>query len=516
MVGRTTALSLYRLAAPPVPIPRVWSPITSSVEIAPALSHRRRMAVLATCCMSLFIVGLDSTVVNVALPTMQRELDAPVSGMQWTIDAYTLVLASLLMLGGSTADRIGRKRIFQTGLLIFLTASALCALAPSLGWLIVFRMLQAIGGSMLNPVAMSIITNTFTDKAERARAIGIWGGVVGISQALGPILGGVLVDGVGWRSIFWINVPIALVAVVLTGVLVPESRAQRPRRFDPIGQFLVIIILGSLTFGIIEGSELGWHSVPIIGCFVLCAAALAGLVIYEPRRYQPLIELGFFRSIPFSGATLIAIAAFAGMGSFLFLTTLYLQNLRGMSPLQAGLHTLPMAVMTVIFAPLSGRLVGNRGPRPPLIIAGVALTASGLLLTTLLDADAPLWQLIISYLPFGIGFGMVNAPITNTAVSGMPRSQAGVAAATASTSRQIGTSLGVAISGALFTTATARGSVPHQSGWIMIIACGVLVLGLGVLTTTRWALGTAARTAERLQEPEVSDPGGGSKSGPAA
>ena len=459
--------------------------------------------------MSLFIVGLDSTVVNVALPTMQRELDAPVSGLQWTIDAYTLVLASLLMLGGSTADRIGRKRVFQTGLLIFLTASALCALAPSLGWLIVFRMLQAIGGSMLNPVAMSIITNTFTDRAERARAIGIWGGVVGISQALGPILGGILVDAVSWRAIFWINVPVALTAVILTGLLVPESRAGKPRRFDPVGQLLVIIILGSLTFGIIEGAELGWDSPAIIGCFVLCAASLAALLIYEPRRREPLIEIGFFRSIPFSGATLIAVSSFAGLGSFLFLTTLYLQNLRAMSPLEAGLHTLPMAIMTVIFAPLSGRLVGSRGPRPSLIVAGVALTASGLLLTALLDADTPLWQLIISYLAFGIGFGMVNAPITNTAVSGMPRSQAGVAAATASTSRQIGTSLGVAISGALVTTATVRGPVPNDSGWIMIIVCGVLVLALGALTTTRWALASAARTAARLQEPEVSDPGGG-------
>ncbi|WP_266095009.1 MFS transporter [Microlunatus elymi] len=463
--------------------------------------------------MSLFIVGLDSTVVNVALPTMQRELHAPVSGMQWTIDAYTLVLASLLMLGGSTADRIGRKRIFQTGLVIFLTSSALCALAPSLGWLIAFRMLQAIGGSMLNPVAMSIITNTFTDRTERARAIGIWGGVVGISQALGPILGGILVGAVSWRAIFWINVPVALTAVILTGLLVPESRAAKPRRFDPVGQLLVILILGSLTFAIIEGSSLGWGSPVIVGCFTLCAVALAGLLWYEPRRHEPLIEINFFRSVPFSGATLIAISAFAGMGSFLFLTTLYLQNLRGMSPLQAGLHTLPMAIMTVIFAPLSGRLVGSRGPRPSLFFAGLALTVAGILLT-LLDAHTPLWQLIISYLIFGIGFGLVNSPITNTAVSGMPRSQAGVAAATASTSRQIGTSLGVAIAGALVTSATVRGPVPSESGWVMIIVYGALVLGLGVLTTTRWALATAARTAERLQEPEVSDLGGGPEAAP--
>lgn len=191
----------------------------------PELSRGRRLLVLAICCMSLLIVSLDNTILNVALPAMRRDLHTSISGLQWTIDAYTLVLASLLMLSGSTADRIGRRRIFRTGLVIFTGASALCSIAPSLEWLVVFRMLQAIGGSMLNPVAMSIITNVFTDPRERARAIGAWGGVVGISMAAGPILGGALVETVGWRSVFWINLPIGLLALVLTALYVPESRA---------------------------------------------------------------------------------------------------------------------------------------------------------------------------------------------------------------------------------------------------------------------------------------------------
>ncbi|SDT16544.1 MFS transporter [Microlunatus soli] len=454
------------------------------------------MAILLTCCLSLFIVNLDATVVNVALPTIHRELDAPVSGLQWVIDAYTLVLAGLLMLSGSTADRFGRRKVFRIGLVTFGVASTLCALAPSLGWLVGFRMLQAIGGSMLNPVAMSIITNTFTERAERARAIGVWGGVVGISSALGPLLGGALVDSVSWRAIFWINVPIALVAVILTGILVPESRAARPRRFDPVGQLLVILILGSLTFGIIEGAAQGWGRPVIIGCFVLSAASLVVLLWYEPRRDQPLIEVGFFRSLPFSGATLIAISAFAGLSSFLFLNALYLQNLRGMTPFEAGLYTLPMAALTAILAPLSGRLVGHRGPRPSLIIAGIALPSAGVLLC-LLNEHTPSWQVIISYVVFGIGFGMVNAPITNTAVSGMPRSQAGVAAATASTSRQVGASLGVAIAGTLVID-TAHGPVPTLPNWILIIAFGLLVLALGLFTTGRTARATAAKIADRL------------------
>src|SRR5579859_7905743 len=192
----------------------------------PELSHRRKLLVLAVCCSSLFIVGLDSTIVNIALPAIQRGLHAQVTGLQWTIDAYTLVVASFLMLAGSTGDRIGRRRTFQVGLATFTVGSALCSLAPSLAWLVVFRMVQAIGGSMLNPVAMSIIANTFTDARERARAIGVWGAVFGLSMALGPVIGGVLVATVGWRGIFWVNVPVGIAAIVLTALVVPERSEE--------------------------------------------------------------------------------------------------------------------------------------------------------------------------------------------------------------------------------------------------------------------------------------------------
>ena len=226
----------------------------------PELTRRRRLLVLAICCMSLLIVGMDNTIVNVALPSIRTDLDASVEGLQWTIDGYTLVLASLLILAGSTADRFGRRRTFQTGLVLFTLGSLLCSLAPGLGWLIAFRMVQAIGGSMLNPVAMSIITNVFTEPRERARAIGVWGGVVGISLGVGPIVGGLLTETVGWRSIFWINVPIGLAAVVLAALFVPESRAPRARRVDPVGQLLVLALLASVTYAIINGPRAGWTS----------------------------------------------------------------------------------------------------------------------------------------------------------------------------------------------------------------------------------------------------------------
>jgi EmrB/QacA subfamily drug resistance transporter len=472
----------------------------------PELSHGRRMLVLAICCMSLLIVSLDNTVLNVALPAMQREFHASTSGLQWTIDAYTLVLASLLMLAGSTADRIGRRRVFMAGLVVFTLGSVLCSLAPDLSWLVVFRMVQAIGGSMLNPVAMSIITNTFTDPRERARAIGVWGAVVGISMAAGPLVGGLLVESVGWRSIFWVNLPVGLAALLLTWRFVPESRAPKARRPDPVGQLLVIVLFGSLTYAIIEAP----HASPasIAPYAVLALAALVALLRYEPRRREPLIDLRFFRSAPFSGATVIAVSAFAALGGFLFLSTLYLQNVRGLSALDAGLWMLPMAVPTFLCAPLSGRLVGGRGPRLPLLVAGGAMTAGGLLFA-LFEAETSDATLFLGYVLFGVGFGFVNAPITNTAVSGMPTAQAGVASAVASTSRQLGQALGVAVIGAVLAAGVGSSSYAEafvtaaRPGWWILAGCGLAVLVVGALTSGRWARGTAERTAERLESTEM-------------
>ncbi|MFE3520245.1 MFS transporter [Streptomyces sp. NPDC059161] len=480
----------------------------------PEPTHRRRMLILAICCMSLLIVSLDNTVLNVALPSMQKELHAGVSGMQWTIDAYTLVLASLLMLSGSTADRIGRRRVFKAGLVLFTIGSVLCSMAPNLESLVAFRMVQAVGGSMLNPVAMSIITNTFTDPRERARAIGVWGGVVGISMAAGPIVGGVLVESVGWRSIFWLNLPVGLLALFLTWRYIPESRAPKPRRPDPVGQLLVIALLGSLTYAIIEAPGSGWDSPQIVVFVVIALAALAGLLLYEPRRVEPLIDLRFFRSAPFSGATVIAVSAFAALSGFLFLNTLYLQNARGLSALNAGLYMLPMAALTFVCAPLSGRLVGSRGPRLSLLIAGIAMATSGVLFAAF-DAQRTTALLFTGYVLFGLGFGMVNAPITNTAVSGMPRSQAGVAAAVASTSRQIGQTLGVAVIGAVLAggmAGVASGGYADafagaaRPAWWIITGCGLSVLCVGLATSGRWARASALRAAEGHRAPAAQTP----------
>jgi EmrB/QacA subfamily drug resistance transporter len=456
------------------------------------LSRNRRIGVLLICCLSLLIVGLDVTAVNVALPSIAGDLDASIAGLQWVVDAYTLVLASLLMFSGSMGDRFGRKRTFVAGLAIFSLASLLCSLAPSVGLLVAFRVLQAVGGSMLNPVAMSIVANTFTDPRERAQAVGVWGAMFGISLALGPVVGGALVSAVSWRAIFWINVPVGLAAIALALRFVPESRAPRPRRFDPIGQALVIVLLSTLTYGIIEAPGQGWTSPVIVGAFAASLASLVGLLLYEPRRPEPLLELHFFRSVPFASAVALAIAAFAVLGGFLFLNTLYLQDARGFSPVRAGLATLPMALTVVVASPLSGRLVGRTGPRLPLAIAGVASLAGSLLLIGT-DPSTPLARLFAAYVLFGLGFGFVNAPITNAAVSGMPRAQAGVAAAVASTSRQVGSTLGVAVAGAIVTSGLAGSSLSAASApaWWMLAGCAAVVLLVGLAATTRRALATA-------------------------
>jgi EmrB/QacA subfamily drug resistance transporter len=475
-------------------------------RMAPA-SARRRLVILATCCLSLFLVTMDVTIVNVALPSIRSDLHASVAGLQWSIDGYTVVVASFLLLSGSTADRFGRRRTFQVGLTIFSLGSLLCSLASTTSALVGFRMLQALGGSMLNPVAMSIIANTFTDEKERARAIGIWGAVFGVSMAVGPLLGGTLIETIGWRSIFWVNVPFGVLALALTARFVPESRADKPRRFDLVAQALVILALVALTSTVIDGRHAGWSSARVAGGFLVAFASVAGLIAWESRRREPLLDLRFFRSLPFSAATIVAVLAFAAFSGFLFLNSLYLQEARGLRAASAGLMTMPIALALVVCSPISGRLVGSGRAWVALVVAGAAI-ATGALLLTGISKETPLAQLALAYAVFGVGMGSVNTPITNTAVSGMPRAQAGLAAAIASTSRQVGASLGVALAGSLagggielahradFAEAT------HGVFWL-VAAFGVAIVALGLLTAGARARASAEKVAYLLDAPSA-------------
>ncbi|MEH3130291.1 MAG: MFS transporter [Mycolicibacterium neoaurum] len=477
------------------------------------MTPARKRIILASCCLSLLIVSMDATIVNVAIPSIRADLGATASQLQWVIDIYTLVLASLLMLSGAMGDRFGRRRVFQIGLTVFAVGSLLCSLAPGIDALIAARFLQAIGGSMLNPVALSIISQVFTGPVERARAIGVWGAVVGIAMALGPTVGGLLIHLISWRAVFWINLPICLAAIVLTALFVPETKSATMRNVDPIGQMLAVLFLFGTVFALIEGPALGWDNYRVIGAAAAALVAFAAFLRFESRRADPFIDLRFFRSVPFASATVIAICAFASWGALLFMMSLYLQGARGFSAVQTGLIYLPIAVGALIFSPLSGRMVGRYGARPSLVISGLMIAVASTVLV-LLPENAAVWMLMVIFAVFGIGFSMVNAPITNAAVSGMPLDRAGAASAVTSTSRQIGVSIGVALCGSIAGAALAAAGSPGGASavnfadaarplWSTCVVLGVLIAVLGLVSTSSRAMESARRLAPLIEGPKV-------------
>ncbi|MFE7192333.1 MFS transporter [Kitasatospora sp. NPDC057541] len=447
----------------------------------PPLSARRRWTVLAVCALSLFLVGLDTTIVNVGLPAIGRGLRVGTRDLEWIVDSYTVVLASLLITAGALADRFGRRRVFQCGLLFFGLASLGCALAPSAGALVAARALQGVGASMLSPVALAIVVNAMPDPRERARAIGVWASVFGLSMAAGPVTGGALVAAFGWRSVFWVNVPVVAAAVVLSVLFVPESRAPRARRLDLPGQALLIAAVSAAVAVLIEGPRLGWTSPWALAGSAVAVAATTGFVRAERHRAEPLMDLGLFRRPVFGTAVLGAVAVFVALTVSLLLTTFQLQHARGWTPTAAGLAVLPMALGATVCAPLSGMLVAGAGPRRPLLLAAWSTAAGGVLLlvrASLSDgggADVPL--LLVANLLLGTGFGFANAPITNTAVGGLPADRAGVAGAITSTARQLGSAVGIAVAGGLVAGSAPAGlAAASRPGWLLVTACGLFLL----------------------------------------
>ena len=416
---------------------------------APMLSRRRRWTVLGVCAAAIFLVGLDTTIVNVALPEIGAGLGATTRALEWVVDAYTIAFASLLITSGAIADRWGRRRVFRTGLVTFGIASILCAAAPSVELLVAARVLQGVGASMLSPVALAIVVNAMPDPRERARAIGVWGSVFGLSMAAGPVIGGALAATLDWRAVFWVNAPLVVIAVVLVAAFVPESHGERARRLDVPGQVLLIAVIGLAVGLLIEGPHLGWTSVAVGGRICArcggCSLRSSG---WSLAASDPLIDPALFRVPSFTGAVLAAIAVFVALSVTLLLTTFYLQSSRDWSPLTAGAATLPMAVGATFCAPLSGILVSRVGARIPLVLAGVALAGGGVCLTSISEGFS-VTLLLVAYLLVGIGIGFANAPITNTAVSSLAPERAGVAGGITSTARQVGAAMGIAIGGGL-------------------------------------------------------------------
>ncbi|MGV1086553.1 MAG: MFS transporter [Mycobacterium sp.] len=459
--------------------------------------NRRTAGILATCCLSALITGMDLTIANLAIPSIRTDLAASAAHTQWVIAIYALVVASLQLLGGAAGDRFGRRRVLQIGLAIFMLGSLLCSVAPIIDVLIGARALQAVGASMMNPVALAIIAQVFIGPAERARAIGVWGAVFGASLALGPVVGGVLIDLFGWRSVFWINLPVVAVAIVLCAVAVPESRSATIRGIDPVGQALAAGSLFGLVFVLIESPGRGWTHPWIVGIAAATALAFAGFLRHESRHRDPFIDLRFFRSIPFAAAALTALFVYIVWGAFLFMMSIYLQGWRGYTAANAGLLLLPVGLAVLVFSPVSGRLVGWIGSRPSLLTAGLMIAAMSTMLA-FLTPMAPRWLLMTIFVAFGITFGMVTVPINYAAVSGMPQDRAGAAAGITSTSKQIGICLGVALSGVLATGALSPpvGDFTESADplWVFTFALGLAIAVLGIVSTSP----RAKRSAERL------------------
>ena len=414
-------------------------------------NRRTKLFTLGAICFGLFMVMLDNTVVNLALPTIQVKLNAGLSELQWIVDAFTLLLASLMLTGGTMGDLYGRKRAFIIGLAVFTAGSLLCALSPTIQILIGGRAVQGIGAAIMMPSTLSILTNTFTDPKERAQAIGIWAGVSGIALALGPALGGIMVDAFGWQSIFYINVPIGLIAFGIAIKLVPESKNPEGRSLDIFGQVLAVAGLAALTYAFIEANSYGWRSATIITLIAAGLVALIAFGIWETRVKSPMLQLGFFRNLTFLGSNLVGLLVSFGFFGMVFFLGLYMQQVQGYTPTQAGIRQLASTVAVMVSAVVSGRIVGRIGARIPITV-GMALVGGSILAFTSVQADTPYasywWILTL----MGIGTGLVMSPMTTAVMSSVPSARAGMASATLNTTRQVGGVFGIAVLGSIVTS----------------------------------------------------------------
>lgn len=421
---------------------------------ASPLGAREKRLVLVSLCLALFMVMLDGTVVNTALPKMQASLGASVSGLQWIVDGYVLALASFMLTGGTLGDRFGRRRMLITGIAIFTVGSVLCGLAPSAGALVAARFLQGIGAAALMPGTLSILSNVFTVPAERARAIGIWAGVSGIALASGPVIGGLLADTLGWPSIFFVNLPVGIVAVMVIRRVTPESKDPQGRRPDLAGVALSVSTLAPLTFALIQGNESGWTSPLIAGSLALSAASLVGLLVVESRIEYPMLQLQFFRNPTFAAAVasggLVSFSLF-GMNVYF---SLFFQRAQGHGALESGLRMLTISAVMAVGMPIAGRLTSTLGSKP-VMMTGMTLGSIGMF--SLLTVEPGTSYLTIGPRMLLVGAGMALCmPSTTAAVmNSVPPARAGMGSATLNTGRQVGSVVGVALLGALVSAAVA-------------------------------------------------------------
>jgi EmrB/QacA subfamily drug resistance transporter len=409
----------------------------------------RRWWTLGAMCFALFMIMLDNTVVNVALPSIQKDLGASLSSLEWTVNAYTLTFAVLLVTGGRLGDILGRRRMFLFGVVVFAASSAAIGLAPDQTLLVAGRAIQGIGAAFMMPATLSIITVTFPPE-ERGRAIGTWAGVSALALAIGPVVGGALTEYVTWRAIFFLNVPVAVGAVIVTLYAAHESRDETSRHtIDWPGIVALSAGLTALVLALIEGNSWGWGSPEIVSLLVTAAVGLVGFAIVEMRVREPMVEFALFRSKTFVGTNAVAFIVSFAMLAIFFFTALYMQNILGYSAIEAGVRFLPATLMIVLIAPFAGRLADRIGPRPPMVV-GLTLVTLALFLQTRIDVGTGYGLLLPAFILLGIGMALTMSPMSTAAMNAVAAQKAGVASGLLSMSRMVGGTFGVAALGALF------------------------------------------------------------------
>ena len=450
---------------------------------------------LGAMCFALFMLMLDNTVMNVALPSIQRDLGSSLSGLEWTINGYTLAIAVLLVTGGRLGDIFGRRRAFLVGVILFAASSATAGLAIGTGMLIASRIVQGVGAALMMPATLSIVTNAFPPE-ERGKAIGTWAGISALALAIGPVLGGFLTEHVSWRAIFYINVPVAAGAVIATIFAVTESRDETVgREVDYRGVATVTGSLTALVLALIEGNSWGWGSPAILGLFATAVVLMTAFVLIERRVHVPIVEFPLFASRNFVGTSVVAlVVTFAMLGQFFFMA-LYMQNVLGYSALGAGVRFLPATLMIVAVAPLAGRLTDRIGARWP-ISAGLTLVASSLYWLTTIDAGTTYGDIWPSFVLMGLGMALVISPMSTAAMNSVATAKAGIASGILSMSRMVGGTLGVAVLGAIFQAQAGTGLGTADPGrfvdafasamWVatVVVAAGV-VLAITLITSER-------------------------------
>jgi EmrB/QacA subfamily drug resistance transporter len=415
------------------------------------LGPRRKWWTLAAVSFGLFMIMLDNTVVNVALPSIQRDLQADLSELEWVVAGYALTFAALMLIGGKMADAYGRRLLFVLGIVIFTLASLACGLAESGEVLIAARVVQGAGAALMNPATLSIIAATFPP-AQRGTAIGIWAGVSALALAIGPLVGGLLTEHLGWNWIFFVNIPVGVLGIVASFLLVDESKDSTHAGLDVPGLVASGVGLFALTFGFIEANSYGWSSPEILGAFAVAAIALAGFVVLEKRQRAPMLPLELFKNRTYVGAnTVILLVALAMFGVFFFVS-LYMQNILGFSAVETGAAFLPMTILIILVAPIAGKTTDRIGSRV-LMTAGMALVAVQLLYFSRLGADATFWNLLPGFLVGGAGIALTMTPSAAAATRAVPVDKAGVGAAVLNAFRQVGGSLGIAVIGAIMAGA---------------------------------------------------------------